>query len=659
MSNFDIAVLLKEIAQFVIGAWINNVYQIGETFLLKLNTKSGEKSLIIEPGFSLFLTKYQRTVPKSPTNFCSSLRKHIRNRRVEGIAQYDLDRIVEITISGERGSCRVIAELFGQGNLILCDPENKIILARRYRIMRDRSVKPKEIYLPPPLRGTDLLELSPNEVSSMISASSAKLAETLASGLNIDPLYAEEVCALSNLKPDVMSKDLDGDGITKVFNAIQLTVNRLKNGPYTPQIVYDASGKPLSTAPFNLTVFKDLPSKKTENYNEAIDDFFSLAEAATAKGLREEEFDSKIRETENTIQEQRKKISESEELANKNRMYGNLTYSNLPGVEGILSTILSARRKGVSWQEIEKKFEEGKKTGTVPTIKVSSFSPAQGTIILHLNGDEVALDLRLTATENGSRFYELAKRAEGKKKGAESALHDALEKLRRLQSEGTSLQEKTLKVKRVKKWYENYRWFLSSDGFLVIGGRDARTNEEIVKKRMEPTDIFVHADVHGAPVVIIKTEGKEVPESTLMEASQFAVSYSSLWKLGTGTGDAYFVKSSQVSFSPPSGEYLPKGSFMIRGERTYMKSVQLRISVSVIVDEKDNVVPLAGPPSSIAKKTKISIEIAPGEENRSKLAQSIKDELTKIAGQETGKKVEQITLDEFLQILPSGGSRII
>nr|MDO8100322.1 ribosome rescue protein RqcH [Candidatus Njordarchaeota archaeon] len=658
MSNFDIAILLNEIAQSVKGARINNIYQIKEAFLFKLNTKLGEKTLLVEPGRSIYLTMYQRAVPKVPTNFCTSLRKHIRDRRIQEVSQHDLDRIVKMVVNGGRGKYGLIIELFGEGNLILCDPENRIVLARRYKVMRDRSIKPKEVYTSPPLRGTDLMNLSRDEVSSILSSSSAALAETLASRLNIDPIYAEEVCALSKLEIDTKSKDLSIDERTRIFDAIQLILDRLKVGPYVPQIIYDASGKPISTAPFNLEVFRNLASKKTGNYNDAIDEFFGVIEIGAAESLEKKEFQARVKEIENKLEEQRKKIAESEKTEANNRRFGDLIYSNLHQVEEILSIILSARRKGVTWEELEKKFEEAKKVGIVPTNKVISLSPREGTVTLELNGDKIAIDIRLSATENASRFYELAKKAESKNKGAQSAFQGALEQLRKLEAEGFSLREKKLKVKRIRKWYESYRWFISSDGFLVIGGRDAKTNEIIVRKRMEPKDIFVHADVHGAPVVIIKSQGKEVPETTLMEACQFSVSYSNLWKLGAGAGDAYFVKSDQVSFSPPSGEYLQKGSFMVRGDRTYMKGIPIRISVGAMVNEEGYVVLVAGPPSSMAGKTKIRVELAPGGQIRSMSVRSIRDRLVKIADPELKNRIEEIALDEFLQALPSGGLHI-
>ena len=108
--------------------------------------------------------------------------------------------------------------------------------------------------------------------------------------------------------------------------------------------------------------------------------------------------------------------------------------------------------------------------------------------------------------------------------------------------------------------------------FLVIGGRDADTNEEIVKKYMEPRDLAFHAQIHGAPIVIIKSEGRDIPETTLREAAQFAIAYSNVWKEGLHSGDCYWVYPNQVSKTPEPGEYLARGAFVIRGERHYMEA---------------------------------------------------------------------------------------
>jgi predicted ribosome quality control (RQC) complex YloA/Tae2 family protein len=658
MSNFDIAVLLNEIGQSVIGARINNIYQIKEVFLLKLNTKSGDKTFLMEPGSRIHLTKYVRSIPKTPSNFCSALRKHVRNGQIESIMQYDLDRIVTLTINARSIRYKLVVELFGEGNLILCDPEDRIVLARHYKIMRDRSIKPKEKLAPPPPRGTELSSLSEDLVISILDSSSSRLVETLASRLNLDPLYAEEISSVSNIEKSRKAKDLDRDEKLRIAQAIRVMLNKIMNGPYEPRLVTNAAGEPVSTAPFQLAVYESLSARKVESYNDALDEFFGIAEVGMARGLELKEHVRGIEEIEATIKEQQKKIDETEKLQAVHRQFGDLIYSNLPLVDEVLSVIRSARKRGVTWQEIQDKIKGARKAGIALTDKISSLDAKKGTITLELGGKDIEMDLRLSAGENASRFYEAAKKAESKRKGAQSALQNELEKLKGLKGEKALGKEETLREKRQKKWYERYRWFISSDDFLVIGGRDVRTNEMLVKKKMEPSDIFVHADVHGAPVVIVKSEGREVPESTIREACLFSVSYSRLWKAGVGAGDAYWTKGEQVSLTPPSGEYLQKGSFMVRGQRNYVKGMALRISVGILIDSDGYVIPVAGPSPSVAKRSKIIIELVPGGESGSKLARLVKWKLTKLASSDLKPEIEQISIDEFLLVLPPGGASI-
>ncbi|MDY7082724.1 MAG: NFACT RNA binding domain-containing protein, partial [Halobacteria archaeon] len=96
-------------------------------------------------------------------------------------------------------------------------------------------------------------------------------------------------------------------------------------------------------------------------------------------------------------------------------------------------------------------------------------------------------------------------------------------------------------------WYDRFRWFRTSDGFLVIGGRNADQNEEIYKKYMEPHDLFFHTQAEGGPITVLKTtepdesvdDDIEVPQSSKREAAQFAASYSSVWDAGQYSADVY------------------------------------------------------------------------------------------------------------------------
>jgi len=115
----------------------------------------------------------------------------------------------------------------------------------------------------------------------------------------------------------------------------------------------------------------------------------------------------------------------------------------------------------------------------------------------------VTLDIRLTAQDNASLAYDQAKKSEGKMKGAQLQIDKTKAKLEKLEVSIAEPEVKRVRVKtRKKRWYEKFRWFTSSEGYLVIGGRDVKSNENIAKRQMGANDIFFHASIHGAPYII-------------------------------------------------------------------------------------------------------------------------------------------------------------
>ncbi len=192
---------------------------------------------------------------------------------------------------------------------------------------------------------------------------------------------------------------------------------------------------------------------------------------------------------------------------------------------------------------------------------------------------KVVLDLRKSVPENAAAHYERAKKLRGKFAGMGKAIRDTKARLAAPMEADTA---PPLKKRRERRWYEKYRWFRSSLGHLVIGGRDASTNDTLVKKHLEPGDIVFHANVHGAPFFAVKNPGGgEIPESVRSEAAEAAASYSKAWSHGAGSADVYYVGPEQVSKTPPAGEYLPHGAFMVYGEKTWVKGVPLQVAVGV------------------------------------------------------------------------------
>lgn len=194
---------------------------------------------------------------------------------------------------------------------------------------------------------------------------------------------------------------------------------------------------------------------------------------------------------------------------------------------------------------------------------------------------EVEIDIRKSIQENAEYYFERAKKAKAKIESSILALEDTKKKIKSIDKDTLKEKNKSAKdlipKKRVRgSWYTKFHWALTTENFLLVGGRSATQNEILFKKHMEPKDIVLHADIAGAPLTIIKSNGKEVSPLAIREAGEVAAAYSSAWKAGVGSIDVYWIKPEQVSQTAQSGEYLAKGSFMIRGNKNYLKKVELK-----------------------------------------------------------------------------------
>lgn len=254
---------------------------------------------------------------------------------------------------------------------------------------------------------------------------------------------------------------------------------------------------------------------------------------------------------------------------------------------------------------------------------------------------KVVLSVRDSLEKNAARYFEESKKAKKKLEGARRALAQTRAKLDALAAQERREDEKArAKPKpRVKAWYEKFHWFYSSDGFLVIAGRDATSNEIIVKKHADPGDIVFHTDMAGSPFAVVKAEGREIPQPTREEAAQLVACYSKAWKLDMPGLEVFYVDPAQVSKTPNSGEYLAKGAFVIRGKTTYLRPA-LEIAVGLY-----NCAVMGGPPSAVKAHCEKAVLVAPGDSKTSDVAKLI-------------HKAIGGDLDEIVAVLPPGGCQV-
>jgi len=667
MSNIDIRLILQELREVGEGAFIKNVYQYDNIFVLKLyKSGGGTTQLLIEPGRRIHLTEYNRKAPRQPPHFCTVLRKYLREKRIISIKQHDLDRIVIIEVGDDNESYKLVAELFGSGNMLLLDPKDTIFIAMHYKRMRDRNIIPKELYEFPPMRGEDLFNIDSQSFENMLADSKANIVRTLASRLNLDSLSCEEICALSLVSPKIMVPDIDNQTLMDLKNGLTEFIQHLRMGVSFPNVVLNDEPSDdeddlgyIAFLPFKFKLYQELPTQIFDSFSQAIDDFFGVSDSELEDEQVQDALSEEQKRLQRIIEKQNEGIENLVSKAEKMRVAGELIYSYFTPIQEVLGTVTKARTDGVPWDDIIERINAGKKKGIPSATLIERIIPSQGLIIVQLNGTAVDLDIRLTAQDNASKAYDQAKKAESKVNGARMQIEKTMAKMERLEVSIVEPETKRVRVKtRKKRWYEKFRWFISSEGFLIIGGRDAKSNESLAKYQMSPNDVFLHASIHGAPYVLIKVPDEAPGENTLEEAAQFAVTFSRAWLDGLSNGDAFWVNPEQVSFTPPSGEYLPSGSVMLYGTKNYIRNVPLELAVGVLLEE-EHAIPISGPPRAIESQTEYFIRIEPGGTKKGQIVKEILNHIKHLVPEDQADLVSQIPQEDMMRVLPSGEGRIV
>ncbi len=640
MSSVDIKYIVDEL-QSLIGSRVDKIYHDGGEIRIKLRTKEGRQDLILEAGKRIHLTTYIKEAPKMPSSFTMLLRKHLSGGFIDAIEQYDFDRIVKIRI----GDYTLVAELFKKGNIILLDPENRILAALRYEEFKDRAVIPKAEYRLPPARESPV-EVEWERFREIVGGSHIEIVRALARKLSMGGLYAEEILLRAGIEKSRKADELSEDELRLTFD----TMKSVFTAEPKPNIVYE-NGRMIDVLPIELRWYEGYEKRYFKTFSEALDEYFGRITVEKAKLEKTRKLEQKKEQILATLRKQEEQMRGFEIEAKKNQEIGDLIYANFTFVDSLLGEFRRAVEK-LGFEEFMKRIEEGKKEGNRIALLIKSVDPREKAITLELDGRKVKLYLEKSLGENAELYYEKAKKARHKLEGAKIAHENTKRKLREIEELIEEEMKKELNVKRLekrkKRWFEKFRWFLSSEGFLVLGGKDASTNEMLIKKHMSENDLYCHADVYGAPHVVIK-DGRKAGEKTIFEACQFAVSMSKAWSRGVYSEDAYWTYPEQVTKKTPSGEYLGKGAFMVYGKRNWFHGLPLKLAVGIVSYEGDDFV-VCAPVDAIKAHANRYIVIRPGGLKKSELVKRIKHIFEK-----WGYRVRE---EDIMAVLPPGNGEI-
>jgi predicted ribosome quality control (RQC) complex YloA/Tae2 family protein len=619
MSGIDVKAITSELSK-KLPLWIDKVYQYEtRTLSIRLNGENKARhQMIIEAGRRAHLVKDLPEPPKNPPQYAMLLRKYLSGGKVLGIRQHGLERIVIFDVGKGTHTYHLIFELYDEGNIILTDEAYTIIKPLRHHRFKDREIIPKATYTLGVTDPTGSLE----NLSAVIRNDDRDLVRSLAIGCMLGGTYAEYICEKSGLDKALPARSADPELIFKVIRDLFFRVIN------TPEpVIHGKHCEPVA-------LFAGDDARHFLTFSEALEAFYPLTKAERKTA----EVKSKLTKEERILKYQKSAIKKFEEKIEKTESIVASIYENYSLIATVINSLDQAS-KTRSWQEIEK---IARQSDSPDAKKIITFFPDEAAVELDI-GKRVKIFVHEGIEQNAGRYYDIIKKFRKKKEGALKAMKTTQPRKKESRREFVFMK---------KLWYHRFRWFITSDGVVVLGGRDASQNEELVKKYMGGQDLFVHADVHGASVVIVK--GKT---GHMDEVAQFAASYSGAWRSGHFSADVYSALPSQVSKTPESGEFISRGSFIVRGERTYYRNVPLAVGIGLMLEP--HAVVIGGPPATIKGKTIAFVELRPGQFEPNDVAKKVLRILKqKISDDEVKALKGILNTDHVAAFVPPGGSDI-
>ena len=663
LTSFDVRAVAYELVNTIRNARVENIYQIGHKALLfKLHSPNQPTwQLLVEAGRSVHLTDYVVKKPPSPSVFCTVLRKHLNGGVLESIEQHEFERIIMFKIRVRQELVQLIVELFGEGNIILANQENRILTAMTFKKMRDRNILRNEIFKHAPPSGKNPFFITRSQLKELRDFGQMEIVRALVRFLGIGGLYAEELLLRANVGKNTPCQTLTQEQNDAIFSQLQDLLEPLRTGKFDPAIVIDGKGEWADVAPIRLKKYESLKAEPYASFNKALDDYYTRTSQAGGISEAKKEYEKELARQQRMLKDQQKTLEEAQRAIERNKLFGDLLYSHFGELVLLLQQILDAKSRGEIWEHVASILEKEKKEGHSPAIYFDSFDAKNLTLNASVDGSVISIRLNWTIQANAAEYYERMKKAQRKLDGSKKALKETQHRVEELQEKWTEKAEQAQVEKAPRKtekaWYEKFRWFNSSDGFLVLGGRDATTNEILVKKHLEPDDIVFHADIVGAPFVIVKTKGKPPTEQVILEAAQFAASYSRAWREMLSILDVYWIRSEQVSKASPTGQHFDKGSFVILGKKNYVRKVAMRVALGVRLEEGRTSV-IGGPVEAIRRQTNMYVELVPGDQTSAELAKRIRSFLSERTKKECRDEISGIPIEDIQKFIPPGKSAI-
>jgi len=642
LSGIELHYLVNKISSKITSSYyVSNISSITKnSILLKLHhpTESDINLIVSTKGIWITSKKYKQM---EENQLLSILSREIERAKINSVSQPGSERIFFLHfINKDNKERKLVIEIFGKGNIILCDESMKILWILNPVEVRHRILKTGLEYVLPPNRGEDVFQvtLEGMKKSRQTQPENTDLVRWLSKCTSLPRKYVEEILLHSGISTKYANNLSDNDVQIIYDNTKEITSKVIDETNHEPSIIVDKLGLAIDASP--IVMSGDSNAKKVESYMDGIDQVLSNEIISIGRSLKTEETDRKILELEHDLEEQnRAKTQVITRSQNLRRVAHELM--NLSSM-GIVDMNDSAVRSLLENNDSNIGMENG---------------------ITYLNIENERIKFESSIPKSSSLLFSRAKELERGAINIDKASEELRLRVEKLQNQTQKIHEKIQFSKlESKQWYERYRWFVTSDGYLVIGGRDASSNSAIIRKYMTENDIIFHAEIHGSPFFLVKNVNNQEKQNSgyVEETAQATISFSRAWKDGLSSGDAYWVFPNQVKKGAPTGQFLPKGSFVIEGKRNFCRGIELKLSIGLVQIEKKYSI-VCGPLNAVRKRSLVFASLLPGGTDQMNLAKRVKSEFVRAISefdQSLAEFCKKISLDEFIRMLPPGQSKI-
>ena len=469
MSNVDIFTISNELNNLLTGARVDKSFQpTKDIVVMRFHVPgTGRIDLVMQCGSRIHTSQYPLENPTTPPTFPMLLRKRIKGAHVKSITQHNFDRVVEIKVKKDK-CYTIIVELFDKGNIILLDDENNIILPLKRKHWSTRDISSKKEYIFPEERGINPITADENDFKTLFDDEESDVVRTLARN-GLGSLYAEEIIKRANeivkIDKNTPNTEITEEQLSALYTGFKNLFNSLNDKSIKPQIVKNDSKE--DVVALDLVKYDDFEKTYYETFNEACDEFYSKKVNTDIKNTQESAWNKKVNKFEKRLRLQEETLDNFNKTIDDSQHKGEIIYSNYTSIENIINVVNQARSKDYSFKEIGKTLKKAKKDGMAEAQIYESIDKL-GVLTLNIDDTSFVIDPKITIPENAENYYEKAKKAKRKIKGALIAIENTKKQLEDIKAKkDVAMERVAVPKKRVKKnlkWYEKLRWFLSSDG---------------------------------------------------------------------------------------------------------------------------------------------------------------------------------------------------